>query len=162
MLIVILAVLLSFVILCISFVKKYKTQTSSWFPPNEELEKFYELEGSASQQQKQLVAAASVTASQINELENERRNLYTLSQERITSMDLWNTLDNTVKEMEIEKMIVQNEADKLKNDWGTNIWKEVDLRETGKQGMLKKRDIDGLFWKKKETLEKRLVEKLKV
>lgn len=159
------AITLSIVIVTLSYIKSNAFhKKDEWFGPNTELDKFYASSDlSVTQMQKQLMSAAVITARRMKELENERYSLYNLSQDRIVSYGLWKLWDRTMKDLELEKMIIASEADALKVDWSNTIFKEasaVVMREKKDMSAREKRSGESLFSKKRETLEKRVLTRL--
>lgn len=159
------AVALSIVIVTFSYIKNNAFHNKDeWFGQNIELDKFYAFSDlSVTQMQKQLMSAAVVTVRRIKELESERYALYNLAQDRIVSHGLWKLWDRTMKDLELEKMIIASEADALKADWSNTIFKEASaaiMREKRDTSAREKRSGESLFRKKRETLEKRILAKL--
>ncbi|KCZ79662.1 hypothetical protein H312_02945 [Anncaliia algerae PRA339] len=164
MFLVIGSILISGIILLFFWLKSLsKKQTEGWFPPNEELESYYNLTNvSITQKQKALLAAAVTTIQRIEELENERDPVFELSQDHIISFDLLNFFEKSISDLEVEKMVICSEADSLKDDWSNSIFREAEVMASKiKKIPNKKVSIDeALFNKKRETLEKKIQIKL--
>lgn len=159
------AVVLSIAIVTLSYIKSNAfLKKDEWFGPNTELNKFYASSDlSITQMQKQLMSAAVVTARRMRDLENERYSLYNLAQDRVVSYGLWKLWDRTMKDLELEKMVIASEADALKEDWSNTIFKEARaavMRERKDTQSRDKRGGESLFSKKRETLEKRVLMRL--
>lgn len=164
MFLIIVSVLASTIILLCFWLKSLnKKSEEGWFGPNKELEAYYELTNvSVTQKQKNLLNAAVTTLQRLNELDEEKYPAYNLTQDHIVSYDLYKFFQQSVNELEVEKMIIGSEADSLKDDWSSSIFKEAEvLLSKTKKPVSKKVPIDeSLFNKKRETLEKRIMARL--
>ncbi|RVD92816.1 endoplasmic reticulum translocation complex subunit sec 66 [Tubulinosema ratisbonensis] len=164
MILIISSILVSATILLFFWLKSLnKKNEIGWFEPNKELESYYELTNvSLSQKQKSLLNAAVTTTQRLNELEEEKYPVYNLTQDHIISYDLYKFFQQSVKELEVEKMIIGSEADLLKDDWSSSIFREAEvILGKIKKPVSKKVPIDeSLFNKKRETLEKRVMARL--
>ncbi|KAG0441994.1 hypothetical protein DMUE_0629 [Dictyocoela muelleri] len=115
--------------------------------------------------QKKLLDCAIKITRKINDLTIERNQLYSLYNEKIISDNIWNEINKSLDDYEYLKMIVQVEANKLKE--GNRIFQDADFlvrKETILKDKLrkdKKKKEDTFFQKKREVLERMVKEKLK-
>lgn len=163
--ILVISMAISALILILSYSKsRSRGKGECWFGPNSELEKFLAATDlSATQVQRQLLLAAAVALVRTEELEEQKYPLYNLAHDQIVSYELWNILDRTTKDLEIEKMVIMSEADNLRESWSQNIFREAMPLASKIKKDNKSRDRKGgetLFDKKRDMLEKKVLARI--
>ncbi|KAF7683327.1 hypothetical protein TCON_1457 [Astathelohania contejeani] len=155
---------ISFVIISLSVIKsrEYKSDRI-WYEGNAELERYYEMDkATAPQKLKQLVQCAIVVITRIVELEKEKVILDELYEERMISKQMWMSLNQDMKQLQVERMMIQAEADSILEGAGAKCMQEAEMfvakmKRKPRHELKGKEDV--LFNKKREMLTRELLRK---
>lgn len=158
MLIIIISLICSALIILVSFFLKNKT-TTSLNACNEDLNKFYSMFNEpVNVQLKQLILAAKSVIKRLNSLSKERETIVSLFEDRVLSDKFQKKYQDEEEELIIEKTIIENEAEQLKQGSQEQVFSEASKMVSYEMmGTKKKRIFDeGMFLKKRESLLKDL------
>lgn len=158
-------IVLSITIILHTLIRPKKQKEVPAFPDLDEYYLLLESEKSMHTVQKKLLECAIKITLHVSKLTAERSQLSYLYTEKLIGDGIWNSINKSLGDYEYLKMIVQNEANRLKE--GSRIFQDAEF--LAKKEMLvkdklrgdRKRKEDSFFQKKRDALERIVREKLK-
>ena len=163
MILFIFALLFSSIIVVIGILKR-KYSTIETDITNDELEKFYGMiSESPSVQLRQLVLAVKTLLKNFAKISKEKETVSNLYDERIISDKYYKKLKTIEEELIIEKTLIENEADSIKQGAKDSVFFEANkLMNTENMTQQRKKLFDeGNFLKKQDLLKQKFKEATK-